>query len=60
MMKELHRQPGEVHVYIDKMYHRWQKAILCTSQMSKEFGAYLLYIRSNLFHFHIANTSNKT
>lgn len=51
MKKELRRQLGEEHVYIDRMYEKWQRATQRISQTGKEFGAYLQSIRTNLQEF---------
>ena len=51
MKKELRRQLGEDHVYIDQMYEKWQRATERISQTGKEFGAYLQLIRTNLQEF---------
>lgn len=48
MKKELRRQLGEEHVYIDEMYDKFHKATQRSGQTGKEFGAYLQSIRSNL------------
>ena len=60
MKKELRRQLGEEHVYIDKMYDRWQKATQRTGQTGKEFGAYLQSIGSNLLDLDTAGAPNET
>lgn len=48
MEKELRRQLGEEHVYIDQMYDKWQRATQRSGQTSNEFGAYLQSIKTNL------------
>lgn len=48
MKKELRRQLGEEHVYIDQMYEKWQRATQRSGQTEKEYGAYLQSIRTNL------------
>lgn len=58
--KELRRQLGEEHVYIDEMYDRWQKATQRTGQTGKEFGAYLQSIRSNLLDLDAVGAPNET
>ena len=48
MKKELRRQLGEEHVYLNQMYEKWQRATQRNGQTGKEFGAYLQSIRTNL------------
>ncbi len=59
MKKELRRQLGEEHVYIDEMYDKWQRAAQRTNQTGKEFGAYLQSIRSNLLDLDAAGAPNE-
>ena len=60
MKKELCWHLGKEHVYIDKMYDKWQKATQRIGQTGKEFGAYLQFIRSNLLYLNTAGAPNKT
>ena len=48
MKKELRRQLGEEHVYVDQMYDKWQRATQRSGQTGKEYGAYLQSIRTTL------------
>lgn len=48
MKRELRRQLGEEHVYLNQMYEKWQRATQRIGQTGKEFGAYLQSIRTNL------------
>ena len=48
MKKELRRQLGEEHVYVDQMYEKWQRATQRSGQTGKEYGAYLQSIRTTL------------
>ena len=48
MKKELRRQLGEKHVYLNHLYEKWQRATQGIDQTGKEFGAYLQSIRTNL------------
>lgn len=48
MKKELRRQLGEEHIYVDQIYDKWQRATQRSGQTGKEYGAYLQSIRSNL------------
>ena len=48
MKRELRRQLGEEHVYLNQMYEKWQRATQRVGQTGKEFGAYLQSIRTNL------------
>lgn len=60
MKKKYCWQLGEKHVYIDKMYDKWQKATQCTGQTDKKFGAYLQFIWSNLLDLNAVSAPNKT
>ncbi len=60
MKRELRRQLGEEHVYIDEMYDKWQRAAQRINQTGKEFIAYLQSIRLNLLDLDAASAPNKT
>lgn len=60
MKKEFCQQLGKKHVYIDKIYHRWQKAIQYISPTNKKFEVYLQSIQSNLLDLNTTNAPNKT
>ena len=60
MKKELRRQLGEEHVYVDEMNNKWHRAFQRSGQSGKEFGAYLQSIRSNLLELDEAGAPNET
>lgn len=60
MKKELRRQLGEEHVYIDEMYDKWHRATQGPSQTGKQFGAYLQSLRTNLLDIDSVGAPNET
>ncbi|MCJ1344812.1 hypothetical protein MMC31_003015 [Peltigera leucophlebia] len=59
-MWELRGQLGEGHVYIDKLYDKWQRATQRSGQTGKEYRAYLQSIRTNLLELDEVGPPNET